>query len=253
MWCCSSSVSTANSWRSLPRRRNAVVGRWERKASPSVSCFVDMQSLLPSSFESSGHVFLAPRLPPSSPSLCWSLVFCPLWLIPLYFSREYCKRLHLSDNNTQFLQNFLSLMLDISLDSDECESDNSCSSYSCYSYKWDTHAVSCLRWPGPRPQPDFGLQNHRTACISRLEEQGFEFVSVIFVLQHFYTLHYHMLSAWTKFFLHIFPLRDLSCFRYGFLAVFASTDGGITRVFPNVWVKFISAIKTMVLLVNTFW
>ncbi|TWW62056.1 Voltage-dependent calcium channel subunit alpha-2/delta-2 [Takifugu flavidus] len=54
-----------------------------------------MQSLLPSSFESSGHVFLAPR--------------------------EYCQRLHLSDNNTQFLQNFLSLMLDISLDSDECD------------------------------------------------------------------------------------------------------------------------------------
>uniref|UniRef100_H2L9Z8 Calcium channel, voltage-dependent, alpha 2/delta subunit 2b n=1 Tax=Oryzias latipes TaxID=8090 RepID=H2L9Z8_ORYLA len=54
-----------------------------------------MQSLLPSSFESSGHVFLAPR--------------------------EYCKRLQLSDNNTQFLQNFLSLMLDISPESDECE------------------------------------------------------------------------------------------------------------------------------------
>lgn len=131
MWCCSSSVSTTNSWRSLPRRRNAVAGRRERKASPSVFCFVDMQSLLPSSFESSGHVFLAPRLPPSSPSLCWSLFFCLLWLILLYFSREYCKRLHLSDNNTQFLQNFLSLMLDISLDSDECESENSRSSYSC--------------------------------------------------------------------------------------------------------------------------
>lgn len=90
-----------------------------------------MQSLLPSSFESSGHVFLAPRLPPSSLLLCWSLFFCLLWLILLYFSREYCQRLHLSDNNTQFLQNFLSLMLDISLDSDECESDNSCNSYSC--------------------------------------------------------------------------------------------------------------------------
>lgn len=131
MWCCSSSVSTTNSWRSLPRRRNAVAGRRERKASPSVFCFVDMQSLLPSSFESSGHVFLAPRLPPSSPSLCRSLFFCLLWLILLYFSREYCKRLHLSDNNTQFLQNFLSLMLDISLESDECESENSRSSHSC--------------------------------------------------------------------------------------------------------------------------
>lgn len=28
-----------------------------------------------------------------------------------------------------------------------------------------------------------------------------------------------------------------SCYRYGFLAVFASTDGGITRVFPNMWVR----------------
>uniref|UniRef100_A0A8C7XN47 Calcium channel, voltage-dependent, alpha 2/delta subunit 2b n=1 Tax=Oryzias sinensis TaxID=183150 RepID=A0A8C7XN47_9TELE len=57
-----------------------------------------MQSLLPSSFESSGHVFLAPR--------------------------EYCKRLQLSDNNTQFLQNFLSLMLDISPESDEFSSSH---------------------------------------------------------------------------------------------------------------------------------
>lgn len=39
----------------------------------------------------------------------------------LCFFREYCKRLHISDNNTQFLQNFLSLMLDISPESDECE------------------------------------------------------------------------------------------------------------------------------------
>ena len=27
------------------------------------------------------------------------------------------------------------------------------------------------------------------------------------------------------------------CFRYGFLALFAATDGGITRVFPNRWEK----------------
>uniref|UniRef100_A0A3P9JT12 Calcium channel, voltage-dependent, alpha 2/delta subunit 2b n=1 Tax=Oryzias latipes TaxID=8090 RepID=A0A3P9JT12_ORYLA len=93
-----------------------------------------MQSLLPSSFESSGHVFLAPR--------------------------EYCKRLQLSDNNTQFLQNFLSLMLDISPD---C---------SCY-YKQSS-------------VPDTG------------------------------------------------DVMIMNRYRYGFLAVFASTDGGITRVFPNI-------------------
>lgn len=31
-------------------------------------------------------------------------------------------------------------------------------------------------------------------------------------------------------------------YRYGFLAVFASTDGGITRVFPNMWVKLIYSL-----------
>uniref|UniRef100_A0A674NHV5 Calcium channel, voltage-dependent, alpha 2/delta subunit 2b n=1 Tax=Takifugu rubripes TaxID=31033 RepID=A0A674NHV5_TAKRU len=96
-----------------------------------------MQSLLPSSFESSGHVFLAPR--------------------------EYCQRLHLSDNNTQFLQNFLS-----------------CNSYSCANETLIPFHVS----------GDLGLV-HNLILDSRIIGQ------------------------------------------YGFLAVFASTDGGITRVFPN--------------------
>ncbi|TKS71373.1 Voltage-dependent calcium channel subunit alpha-2/delta-2 [Collichthys lucidus] len=104
-----------------------------------------MQSLLPSSFESAGHVFLAPR--------------------------EYCKRLHLSDNNTQFLQNFLSLMLDISPESDEC---------------------------------DQGLI-HNLILDSRIIGQ---------------------LAS------RVWKNKDLNS--YGFLAVFASTDGGITRVFPNI-------------------
>ncbi|XP_068171783.1 voltage-dependent calcium channel subunit alpha-2/delta-2-like [Antennarius striatus] len=104
-----------------------------------------MQSLLPSSFESAGHVFLAPR--------------------------EYCKRLHLSDNNTQFLQNFLSLMLDISPESDEC---------------------------------DQGLI-HNLILDSRIIGQ---------------------LAS------RVWKNKDLTS--YGFLAVFASTDGGITRVFPNI-------------------
>ncbi|XP_072238196.1 voltage-dependent calcium channel subunit alpha-2/delta-2-like isoform X2 [Leuresthes tenuis] len=104
-----------------------------------------MQSLLPSSFESSGHVFLAPR--------------------------EYCQRLQLSDNNTQFLQNFLSLMLDISPESDEC---------------------------------DQGLI-HNLILDSRIIGQ---------------------LAS------RVWKNKDLNA--YGFLAVFASTDGGITRVFPNI-------------------
>uniref|UniRef100_A0A3B5AWM9 Voltage-dependent calcium channel subunit alpha-2/delta-2-like n=1 Tax=Stegastes partitus TaxID=144197 RepID=A0A3B5AWM9_9TELE len=112
---------------------------------PVCSVSVDMQSLLPSSFESSGHVFLAPR--------------------------EYCKRLQLSDNNTQFLQNFLSLMLDISPESDEC---------------------------------DQGLI-HNLILDSRIIGQ---------------------LAS------RVWKNKDLNS--YGFLAVFASTDGGITRVFPNI-------------------
>ncbi|XP_037106698.1 voltage-dependent calcium channel subunit alpha-2/delta-2-like [Syngnathus acus] len=103
-----------------------------------------MQSLLPSSFESSGHVFLAPR--------------------------EYCKRLELANNNTEFLQNFLSLMLDISPESDEC---------------------------------DQGLI-HNLILDSRIIGQ---------------------LAS------RVWKNKDLAS--YGFLAVFASTDGGITRVFPN--------------------
>uniref|UniRef100_A0A8C5HZT8 Voltage-dependent calcium channel subunit alpha-2/delta-2-like n=1 Tax=Gouania willdenowi TaxID=441366 RepID=A0A8C5HZT8_GOUWI len=80
-----------------------------------------------------------------------------------YLYREYCKRLQLSDNNTQFLQNFLSLMLDISPESDECE------------YLGEGGAGETWR-----------------QCVQKMNY----------------------------------------C-RYGFLAVFASTDGGITRVFPN--------------------
>ncbi|KAG9333851.1 hypothetical protein JZ751_010001 [Albula glossodonta] len=53
-----------------------------------------LDSLLPTNFETAGHVFLAPR--------------------------EYCTQLQLSDNNTQFLENFLTLMVDITLDSKHC-------------------------------------------------------------------------------------------------------------------------------------
>uniref|UniRef100_A0A8D3D565 VWFA domain-containing protein n=1 Tax=Scophthalmus maximus TaxID=52904 RepID=A0A8D3D565_SCOMX len=91
--------------------------------------------------------------------------------MPLIQIREYCKRLHLSDNNTQFLQNFLSLMLDISPESDEC---------------------------------DQGLI-HNLILDSRIIGQ---------------------LAS------RVWKNKDLNS--YGFLAVFASTDGGITRVFPNI-------------------
>lgn len=58
MWCCSSSVSTE---RSIGLIKTRI---WCRNTSSSLSfCLTDMQSLLPSSFESSGHVFLAPRWP----------------------------------------------------------------------------------------------------------------------------------------------------------------------------------------------
>uniref|UniRef100_A0A8C5A778 VWFA domain-containing protein n=1 Tax=Gadus morhua TaxID=8049 RepID=A0A8C5A778_GADMO len=46
---------------------------------------------------------------------------CGLCYEPVYSPVEYCKRLQLSDNNTQFLENFLSLMMDITLESEDCE------------------------------------------------------------------------------------------------------------------------------------
>uniref|UniRef100_A0A8C7F863 Calcium voltage-gated channel auxiliary subunit alpha2delta 2 n=1 Tax=Oncorhynchus kisutch TaxID=8019 RepID=A0A8C7F863_ONCKI len=103
-----------------------------------------LQSLLPSSFESGGHVFLAPR--------------------------EYCKRLHISDNNTQFLENFLSLMVEITPESEDC---------------------------------DQGLIHNL------ILDSG-----IIWQLAS---------RVWKN--------KDIQT--YGFLALFAATDGGITRVFPN--------------------
>ncbi|XP_075405108.1 voltage-dependent calcium channel subunit alpha-2/delta-2 isoform X1 [Tenrec ecaudatus] len=50
--------------------------------------------LLPSSFESEGHVFIAPR--------------------------EYCKDLNASDNNTEFLKTFIELMEKVTPDSKQC-------------------------------------------------------------------------------------------------------------------------------------
>ncbi|XP_075893280.1 voltage-dependent calcium channel subunit alpha-2/delta-2a isoform X2 [Nelusetta ayraudi] len=54
------------------------------------------ESLLPNSFESEGHVFIAPR--------------------------EYCNDLELSYNNTEFLLNFIALMEKVTPDSKQCDS-----------------------------------------------------------------------------------------------------------------------------------
>ncbi|XP_076858364.1 voltage-dependent calcium channel subunit alpha-2/delta-2b [Brachyhypopomus gauderio] len=104
-----------------------------------------LQSLLPSSFESAGHVFLAPR--------------------------EYCKRLHMAENNTQFLENFLSLMVEITPESEDC---------------------------------DQGL------------------------------IHNLILDSGIVWQLatRVWKNKDLNT--YGFLALFASTNGGVTRVYPNI-------------------
>ncbi|KAM6980087.1 voltage-dependent calcium channel subunit alpha-2/delta-2a [Aplochiton taeniatus] len=53
------------------------------------------ESLLPNSFESEGHVFIAPR--------------------------EYCNDLELSSNNTEFLLNFIALMEKVTPDSKQCD------------------------------------------------------------------------------------------------------------------------------------
>ncbi|KAG7319330.1 hypothetical protein KOW79_017804 [Hemibagrus wyckioides] len=108
-----------------------------------------LQSLLPSSFESAGHVFLAPR--------------------------EYCKRLHISENNTQFLESFLSLMVEITPETEDC---------------------------------DQGLIHN--AILGS---------GIIWQLAT---------KAWKN--------KDLNT--YGFLALFASTDGGVTRVYPNTAAEF---------------
>uniref|UniRef100_A0A8C7Y4E8 Calcium channel, voltage-dependent, alpha 2/delta subunit 2a n=1 Tax=Oryzias sinensis TaxID=183150 RepID=A0A8C7Y4E8_9TELE len=86
------------------------------------------------------------------------------------FLREYCNELELSNNNTEFLLNFISLMEKVTPDSKQCD--------------------------------NFLLHNLilDTGIIRQLVEK-----------------------VWRN--------KDLNT--YGFLAVFAATDGGITRVFPN--------------------
>ncbi|RLV94415.1 hypothetical protein DV515_00013113, partial [Chloebia gouldiae] len=100
--------------------------------------------LLPNSFESEGHVFIAPR--------------------------EYCKDLDLSDNNTEFLENFIALMEKVTPDSKQCD--------------------------------NFLLHNLilDTGITQQLVDQ-----------------------VW----------KDQDLNTYSLLAVFAATDGGITRIFPN--------------------
>ncbi|XP_040424529.1 voltage-dependent calcium channel subunit alpha-2/delta-2 isoform X2 [Cygnus olor] len=104
----------------------------------------DFEYLLPNSFESEGHVFIAPR--------------------------EYCKDLDLSDNNTEFLENFIALMEKVTPDSKQCD--------------------------------NFLLHNLilDTGITQQLVER-----------------------VW----------KDQDLNTYSLLAVFAATDGGITRVFPN--------------------
>ncbi|XP_049447312.1 voltage-dependent calcium channel subunit alpha-2/delta-2a isoform X1 [Epinephelus fuscoguttatus] len=104
----------------------------------------DFESLLPNSFESEGHVFIAPR--------------------------EYCNDLELSNNNTEFLLNFIALMEKVTPDSKQCDN----------------------------------LLLHNLILDTGIIRQLVE-------------------KVWKN--------KDLNT--YGFLAVFAASDGGVTRVFPN--------------------
>uniref|UniRef100_A0A3Q2XC67 Calcium channel, voltage-dependent, alpha 2/delta subunit 2a n=1 Tax=Hippocampus comes TaxID=109280 RepID=A0A3Q2XC67_HIPCM len=104
----------------------------------------DFESLLPNSFESEGHIFIAPR--------------------------EYCNDLELSSNNTEFLLNFIALMEKVTPDSKQCDN----------------------------------LLLHNLILDTGIIRQLVD-------------------KVWKN--------KDLNT--YGFLAVFAATDGGITRVFPN--------------------
>ncbi|XP_041446713.1 voltage-dependent calcium channel subunit alpha-2/delta-2 isoform X1 [Xenopus laevis] len=104
----------------------------------------DFESLLPNNFESEGRVFLAPR--------------------------QYCKELEQSNNNTEFLENFISLMEKVTPDSKHCDS---------------------------------------------------------------FLLHNLILDTGITRDLADRVWKDKDLLTYGLLAVFAATDGGITRVFPN--------------------
>uniref|UniRef100_A0A087YD58 Calcium channel, voltage-dependent, alpha 2/delta subunit 2a n=1 Tax=Poecilia formosa TaxID=48698 RepID=A0A087YD58_POEFO len=115
------------------------------QAKSAQSHLSDFESLLPNSFESEGHVFIAP-------------------------SREYCNDLELSNNNTEFLLNFIALMEKVTPDSKQCDS----------------------------------LLLHNLILDTGIIRQLVD-------------------KVWKN--------KDLNT--YGFLAVFAATDGGITRVFPN--------------------
>ncbi|XP_068109102.1 voltage-dependent calcium channel subunit alpha-2/delta-2 isoform X2 [Hyperolius riggenbachi] len=104
----------------------------------------DFESLMPNTFESEGRVFIAPR--------------------------QYCRELEQSENNTEFLLNFISLMEKVTPDSKQCDS---------------------------------------------------------------FLLHNLILDTGITKDLADRVWRDKDLLTYGLLAVFAATDGGITRVFPN--------------------
>ncbi|XP_023699028.2 voltage-dependent calcium channel subunit alpha-2/delta-2-like isoform X1 [Paramormyrops kingsleyae] len=103
-----------------------------------------LESMLPSSFESEGHVFIAPR--------------------------DYCTQLRITENNTLFLENFISLMVEITAESKDCNQ----------------------------------------------------------VLIHNLILEADI--TW-QLAARVWKNKDLTT--YGFLAFFVSTDGGVTRIFPN--------------------
>uniref|UniRef100_A0A8C8C6X2 VWFA domain-containing protein n=1 Tax=Oncorhynchus tshawytscha TaxID=74940 RepID=A0A8C8C6X2_ONCTS len=102
--------------------------------------------------------------------VCSQLLLGLKKMSPLTVLREYCNELELSNNNTDFLLNFIALMEKVTPDSKQCDN----------------------------------LLLHNlildTGIIRQLVEK-------------------------------VWKTKDLTT--YGFLAVFAATDGGITRVFPN--------------------
>ncbi|XP_072276479.1 voltage-dependent calcium channel subunit alpha-2/delta-2 isoform X3 [Pyxicephalus adspersus] len=102
------------------------------------------ESLMPNTFESEGRVFIAPR--------------------------QYCRELEQSENNTEFLLNFITLMEKVTPDSKQCDS---------------------------------------------------------------FLLHNLILDTGITRDLADRVWKDKDLLTYGLLAVFAATDGGITRVFPN--------------------
>ncbi|KAF5893114.1 voltage-dependent calcium channel subunit alpha-2/delta-2-like, partial [Clarias magur] len=112
--------------------------------------------------------------------------------------REYCKRLPVAENNTQFIESFLSLMVEITPETEDCDQGLIHNAILDSGILWQ---LATKAWKNKdlntKPGEPEELFLKSTLIKQELRKQ-------------------HLKTGW-----------------YGFLALFASTDGGVTRVYPN--------------------